>query len=43
MERPELTKEDLVLMVNSAENEFLIFIPLSKEGYDGSKEESIQT
>ncbi len=43
MEKPELTQEDLILMVNSAEYEFLILVPLSEEGYDGSKEESVQT
>ena len=37
--KPDLTLEDLILMVKSAENEFLIFVDLSEEDRDGSKEE----
>lgn len=42
MERPELTMEDVVTIVNSIENDFVIHIEFSEEGsVNGKTEESV--
>lgn len=43
MEKPELTIEDIVTLVNSSEHDFIIEVEFGEENVDGEKKESIQT
>ena len=43
MKRPEFSMEDVVTLVNSCENEFIIHVEFGEEEADGEQEESVQT
>lgn len=43
MEKPELTMEDIVTLVNSSELDFIIEVEFGEEDMDGEKKESLQT
>ena len=41
METPELTMEDIVTVINCAQDDFLIVIPLGEEAKEHAEEESV--
>lgn len=43
MDRPEFTMEDIVTLVNSCENEFIIHVEFGEEVAHETRGESVQT
>ena len=43
MKKPELTMEDIVTLVNSCDNEFIIHVEFGEGDAHGEREESVQT